>query len=89
MQTKTAQVSRYWGKTSNFQAYQIDPKALTPFNGSHPAVMKTWLETEAEWGFAPSEIHIPNSKELKHRVLMAFERWSHLDLSHKNFKFVK
>lgn len=89
MQEKVNQVSRYWGHTPDFQAYQIDPEALNVFAGTHPAVMKEWLAKEAEWDFIPDKDHAPTRKELKHRLMMTFERWFNLELSKKHYKLVK
>jgi len=89
MQKKINQVSRYWGHSPNFQAYSIDPKALQSFEGSHPSVVKGWLETEAEWNFKPDENHILTKKERKHRLMMTLERWFGWELSKKHFRLVK
>jgi len=89
MMEKVNQVSRYWGHTPDFQAYQIDPQTLNRFDGTHPSVMKTWLEKEAEWDFAPNENYTPTQNDLKHRFMMVLERWFNWELSKKNFRLVK
>jgi hypothetical protein len=47
MQTKLQQVSRYWGHAPPpFTHYAIDPKALRPFTGGHPAIMLAIVKTK-------------------------------------------
>jgi len=77
MQRKLEQVSRYWSHGSPQVDYrQIDPQSLRPFTGTHPALMRSWLD------------HVLTSRERKHRLAMKIERWLGLDLSHKHYQLV-
>jgi hypothetical protein len=81
MREKNQRIGRYWGKNHPlFNGYQIDPQALTPFTGEHPAVVKNWIANEAEEGFTPDPNHKPTKREIKHRWMMKLERLF-------NFKF--
>lgn len=90
MQEKLQQVSRYWGHAPPaFQGYQIDAQALTAFDGTHPAIMLSWLETEAEWGFVPNHAYLPTHRERKHRWMMRLERWFGVELSKKHYRLIE
>jgi hypothetical protein len=61
---------------------------LQPFTGTHPDLVKPWLESSAE-----KELHIdPNyqltKREKRHRWLMKLENLFGLDFSRKHFKLV-
>ncbi|MGQ0657571.1 MAG: glycosyltransferase [Chromatiales bacterium] len=90
MQAKTEKVSRYWGHAPPpFTHYAIDPKALRPFCGRHPAVMRRWSMEEAERGFQPDLSYRPNRRERRYRLMMHVEEWLGVDLSRKHFKLVQ
>ena len=89
MQQKLDQVSRYWsGNAPQVDYSRIDPKALAPFDGAHPALMKDWLANQAETSFAPSPAHLLTQREKKHRIAMAIERLTDRDLSRKHYRLV-
>jgi hypothetical protein len=89
MQRKLEQVSRYWSHGAPQVDYrQIDPQSLRPFTGSHPALMRHWLDAEAEHGFKPDPNHELTSRERKHRLSMRLEQWLGIDLSHKHYRLV-
>ena len=89
MQQKVDQTSRYWGKAAPKQDYrQIDWKAITPFTGTHPQVIRSWLETEAERSFEPDPQHVLTRREKKHRMSMVLEKMFGWDLSHKHYRLV-
>lgn len=91
MREKNRQVGRYWGQDHPlFNGYQIDPRALAPFTGSHPALVRNWLQQEAETRFIPDAAHILCGKERKHRWMMQLERLFGIELSKKHYSlFVK
>ncbi|WP_177419276.1 glycosyltransferase family 2 protein [endosymbiont of Lamellibrachia barhami] len=90
MREKINQVSRYWGhEPPKFETYAIDPQAVRPFEGSHPAVVQPWLAAEAEKHFAPDPSHPPTRKERKHRLAMKLERWFNMELSKKHYRLVR
>ena len=89
MQEKVDQTSRYWGKAAPKQDYrQIDAKALSPFTGTHPRAIGSWLETEAEHSFEPDPRHVLTRRERKHRAAMVLEKMFGWDLSHKHYRLV-
>ncbi len=90
MREKIQQVSRYWGhEPPKFETYAIDPQAVRPFEGSHPAVVQPWLAAEAEKYFAPDPSHPPTRKERKHRLAMKLERWFNMELSKKHYRLIR
>ncbi|RDH86837.1 MAG: glycosyltransferase [endosymbiont of Escarpia spicata] len=90
MREKIQQVSRYWGhEPPKFETYAIDPQAVRPFEGSHPAVVQPWLAAEAEKHFAPDPSHQPTRKERKHRLAMKLEDWFNMELSKKHYRLVR
>ncbi len=90
MQAKLDQVAKYWAgsvaPTINYANF--DPQAVTPFTGTHPALMKQWLEREAEQSIAFNPDYQLTSKEKKYRLSMAVERLTGLDFSRKHFRLV-
>jgi hypothetical protein len=89
MQAKLDQVSKYWSHGAPVVQYgNIDPQSLTPYTGSHPALMADWLAAEAEHHFAPNPQHVPTRRERKHRASMQLERWFGWDLSRKHYRLV-
>ncbi len=90
MREKIQQVSRYWGhEPPKFETYAIDPQAVRPFEGSHPAVVQPWLAAEAEKHFAPDPSHPPTRKERKHRLAMKLEGWFNVELSKKHYRLIR
>ena len=90
MQAKIQKVSRYWGHAPpSFAHYAIDPRALRPFPGRHPALMQRWLAEEAAQGFRPDPRHVPSRRERRYRLMMHIEGLLGVDLSRKHFKLVQ
>lgn len=89
MQAKMNQVSRYWAHAAPTVDYtRIDPQSLRPYAGNHPAVMRAWLQDEAETAFTPDPNHQPTRRERKHRLAMWLEARTGWDLSHKHYRLV-
>ncbi len=89
MQGKMDLVNKYWNKTAPKVDYsQIDAQALQRFTGTHPALARDWLATEAETEFSPDPSHVLTAREKKHRWSMKLERLFGWDLSHKHYKLV-
>ena len=87
MNDKLRRVGKYWHKKlPDFTAYQIDPKALKPFLGEHPIIMKKWLKEKAEPFFNPDKSHILSGREKRHRWLMSLENLLKLNLRKKHFR---
>ena len=90
MREKNKRVGKYWQHDHPlFNGYQIDPQALSTFKGQHPAIVSTWLKTEAEQDFSPDISYQPNRREIKHRWAMKLERFLGVELSKKHFTLVK
>jgi len=87
---KNERVSKYW-KHDNplFNGYQIDPQAIKPFEGTHPANLKHWLEHESEQNFTPNKKHELTTREKKHRFAMKLESLFKFELSKKHFHKIK
>lgn len=90
MQEKNQRVGKYWGRNHPlFNGYQIDPEAIRPFSGDHPAIVKDWLTNEAEKAFEPDINYQPSRRERKHRWVMKLEKLFDLELSKKHFKLIE
>ncbi len=91
MQTKIQQVSRYWGHAPpGFEGYgNIDPQALSKFHGTQPAVMSSWLATQAAPKLILNPDYILTRRERRHRWMMWLERVTGWDLSKKHYRLVK
>jgi len=89
MREKNKRVGQYWGHDHPlFNGYQIDPRALAPFTGSHPAIVQDWLTNEAETGYEPDPGYHPTRRELRHRWMMRLEKAFGLELSKKHYRLV-
>ena len=90
MQAKLEQVAKYWAdsKVPTINYANFDPKAVTPFTGTHPAVMAHWIATEAEQELVFNPDYKLTSKERKYRLSRQVEQLTGLDFSRKHFKLV-
>jgi hypothetical protein len=89
MQKKMDQVSKYWShEPPKIQYSQVDARMLSPFRGTHPAVMQEWLRTEAEQGFHIDPNYQLTRRDKRQRLKQSLERLTGLDLSRKHFKLV-
>jgi glycosyltransferase involved in cell wall biosynthesis len=90
LQAKLDKVSKYWGTKSDFHVYgNIDPKVLNVFKGTHPLVMKKWLNNDAEKEFKLNPEYKISTREKRHRFAMKLEKMFHLDFNKKHYKTVK
>lgn len=91
MEAKIQQVSKYWGHSPPaFSSYaSIDPQALSTFTGSHPAIMNTWLATNAENELRFDPHYRPTRREQRHRWMMRLEQWFGWELSKKHYRLIK
>jgi hypothetical protein len=90
MREKNQRIGKYWKHDHPlFNGYQIDPQALSSFNGQHPDIIKPWLDKEAEKDFTPDPNYKPTKREIKHRWVMKLERLLGCELSKKHFFLVK
>ena len=87
MRKKNEQVGKYWKHDHPlFSGYKIDADALSPFNGDHPGIVKSWLANEAEKSFQPHLDHAPTKREKKHRLAMKLEKLFGWELTKKHFR---
>jgi len=91
MAAKVRATVKYWDTAPPpaFDYGHFDPQALGPFRGTHPAIMREWLEREAEHEFATVPGYRPTSRERKHRWAMRLERLLGVDLSKRHFTLVR
>ncbi len=89
MQKKLDQVSKFWSHGAPTIRYsQFDAQVLQPFTGTHPELVKPWLESSAEKSFTIDPAYKLSKREKRHRWLMKLENMFGLDFSRKHFKLV-
>jgi glycosyltransferase involved in cell wall biosynthesis len=89
MQKKLDQVSKFWSHGAPTIRYsQFDAQVLQPFSGTHPELVKPWLESSAEKNFTIDPDYQLSKREKRHRWLMKLEKAFGLDFSRKHFKLV-
>jgi len=90
MDEKLKRVGKYWGSEhKSFEGYgYIDLAELRPFNGSHPQVMREWLENEAEKVFTQNPNFKPSRRDIRNRVRFAIEEALTTEISKKHFKAI-
>ena len=88
MDEKLKQVGRYWGsKHENFKGYgSIDVRELRSFNGSHPAAMESWLETEAETEFRQDPNYRVTRRDRRNRMRFWIEDILGVEISKKHYQ---
>ncbi len=88
MAEKLKQVGRYWGsKHENFKGYgSVDILELRPFKGSHPDVMKSWLESEAEVDFVQDPRYCVTYRDRRNRVRFWIEDFLGVEISKKHYR---
>jgi len=89
---KRKQVSQFWGdhNPETFSTYgNIDSAELRPFIGSHPAIMKEWLESNAEKDFTLNPDYKITLKDRKHRIRFWLYEKLGLDISKKHYTEAK
>ena len=87
MRKKNERVGKYWKHDHPlFNGYQIDPQALKPFNGKHPAIVDNWIRHEAEKSFTLNYQYELTNREKKHRWAMSVEKLIGIKLIKKHFK---
>lgn len=90
MQKKLDQVSKYWADSTTMQVKysQFDARALQAYQGTHPAVAKEWLATDAEQELRIDPAYQPTAKENKYHLMRRIELLTGLDFSRKHFKLI-
>jgi hypothetical protein len=94
MNEKLQKTKNAWGKqgkTSKIKTVKygnIDPYLLREFKGTHPLVIKEWLDDEEGLFLANSNYRLTN-KEKKRHIISKIENLFNIDLNKKHFKLVK
>lgn len=87
--TKVAETAAYYQAATAPKPYaQIDSKAIRVFEGTHPSVMREWVERASRNEFAPDPDYRLSGREKRHRVMMFVERALGVDWSKRHFKMV-
>lgn len=91
MQEKINQVSKYWDhKPAPFPGYgDIDTAVIRPFKGTHPAIMKEWLEKDAEWDFVQNPDYKLSKRDKKVRLKLKVEDALNVEISKKHYTDLK
>ena len=88
MNLKTSKVQKYWGYNPVKVDYtQIDQSIIKKFKGTHPKVMKEWLNNDQGLYQADSK-YMLTKKQKKYRMMIKIEKFFGLDLSKKHYKLV-
>jgi len=89
LKVKADTVNPYWGREIWPSAYgRIDPQRIGPWNGTHPRVIRDWLDEHGSHSFEFDPNYRISSRERKHRLLRPLEKAFGWDLSKRHFKIV-
>lgn len=95
MNEKNKRVEKYWGnKPGSFSGYGgIDNKTIIPFKESHPLIISSWLENNAEQELQFDPNYKLTFRDKKHRVIMFLsklfgDKFKYLFM-HKHFKLIR
>ncbi|MDA8755360.1 glycosyltransferase [Candidatus Pseudothioglobus singularis] len=89
MNLKSLKVQKYWGKNYQKIDYsQIDGSIIEEFKGTHPKVIKDWLNDDKVL-YQPDKNYKLTTKQKKHKLISIFERFFGKDFSKKHYKLVK
>ena len=88
MTEKLKQVGKYWGDShSGFQGYGfIDKCELRSFVGTHPAIIESWLESEAEHSFQQHERYRITLRDRRNRLRFWLEDKLGIEISKKHYR---
>jgi hypothetical protein len=83
----------YYGEkvptASDVRTYaKVDPTIVKPFVGTHPAVMREWVQRASSNTFAPDPNYTLSTREKRQRAKMVVERVLGVDLSIKHYRWV-
>jgi glycosyltransferase involved in cell wall biosynthesis len=89
MNEKTRQVEKYWsGKPQKVYYGNVDKAILREFSGTHPAVMKEWLDQCAQVYFEVNPDYVLTKKDRRNRVLAHLEKAFCWDFSKKHYHLI-
>jgi len=82
--------NQYWDKPAFDSSYgEIYRDAVAPFTGRHPAIMRTWIRTQANQSFEFNPDYRPGGREKKHRLVRTLERRFGWDFSKRHFRIIR
>jgi len=89
MNLKIEKVQKYWGGGAKKIDYsKMDQSIIKKFQGTHPKIIQDWLPNDIELFKVDSSYKL-TKKQMKHRIMIFFEKLFGLELSKKHFKLVK
>lgn len=89
MQQKINQVSKYWeSEAVKFDYGNIDNQTLKRFTGTHPKIVKDWLNRETQQNFSFNPDYQLSNREKKHRLVRKIEKLLSVDLSKKHYHLI-
>ena len=68
---------------------QVDARMLGPFNGTHPAAMKPWLDNTANWDFEPDPNYTLSMRDHRQRFKAGLEKLLRADFSCTHFRRIR
>lgn len=93
MSEKSKRVEKYWGNNAPSETHtygNIDPKSIITFTGSHPEIIKEWLNESSEKTLEFNQNYKLSKRDKKHRLMMKLSRLlGGYDFSKKHFKLIK
>ena len=89
MNLKSHKVQKYWNKDPvNIDYSQMDQTIVKRFMGTHPRVVKSWLQKEKGLYKVDANYQL-TKKQKKHQLMIKIEKLLGLDLSKKHYKLIK
>jgi hypothetical protein len=90
---KLQETAGYYGqaapKASEVRTYaKVDPSVVKPFTGTHPAVMREWVQRASANTFTPDPSYKLSTREQRQRLKMLAERVLGVDMSIKHYRWV-
>ena len=83
-------VNQYWGNRNIWPSNygRLDPTMIVPFTGTHPAVIRDWIEAHSNKGFVVDSNYRLTMRDRKHRFLRRLEGIFGWDFSKRHFHVV-
>jgi glycosyltransferase involved in cell wall biosynthesis len=83
---KQTEASAYYHQQPAVRPYRaIDPATVKRFEGSHPAVVRGWVDANAPGTFVPDPNYALTTKDKRQRLKISLERLLGIDLSKDHF----
>jgi hypothetical protein len=90
-QKKLQAIPQYWKqKPQKFAGYgNVYKGFINKFHGSHPKIIKEWLQNKANWDFSINPEYKLTKKDIRHIVKTWIGNLLHLDLTRKHFTLIE